>query len=239
MDLSIIIPVYNEQDKIVKDIHAASAFLSGKGMTGEIIVVNDGSTDYTAEVVRSATVDKGIKLELIDGREHTGKGYAVKTGVLRASGDRIIFIDSGNCVPYDNILKGLEVINGRDCMIAHGSRLHPESKIMRPMNLRRKLVSYLFRKYIRIRSHIPKELKDTQCGLKIYEKSVAHELYSECITNGFMFDIEIILRARKKSYGIREFPIEWTSDPDSRLSFRSVLFSIFRELRVIRQALKS
>lgn len=239
MDLSIVIPVYNEQYKIVNDINTASEFLNENNMTGEIIVVNDGSTDRTSEIVKSITVREGIALELIDEKEHIGKGYAVKTGMLRASGDRIMFIDSGNCVPYDNILKGLELINGKECMIAHGSRFHPGSRIMRPMKTSRKLASYLFRKYIHIRSRIPKELKDTQCGLKIYEKKVARELYTECITKGFMFDVEIILRAKNKSYGIREFPVEWTSDPDSRLSIQKVFFNIFRELRIIRKVLKT
>jgi hypothetical protein len=75
--------------------------------------------------------------------------------------------------------------------------------------------------------------------LKIYPKAIAHELYAACITDGFLFDIEIILRAREKGYRILEFPIDWTSDPDSRLSVRGIFPRIFSELRTIRKALKS
>jgi hypothetical protein len=91
---------------------------------------------------------------------------------------------------------------------------------------------------MRILSRIPKNLTDTQCGLKIYRKETAHELYAACITYGFLFDVEIILRARRNGYRILEFPIEWTSDPDSRLSVSRTFLSMFSELRTIRKALK-
>jgi len=181
---------------------------------------------------------KGVSLNFIDFKEHSGKGHAVRNGVLQARADLIMFIDSGSCVPFDNIEKGLEELKNKECMIAHGSRFHPESTIVRYKNPFRRFISYLFRRLIRFYSSIPGGLKDTQCGLKIYKKHVAYELFAACISDGFLFDIEIILRAQKKSYSIREFPIEWTSDPDSRLSVWKTFFNIFKELREIQRALK-
>lgn len=239
MDLSIIIPVFNEEQKISHDIVAASGFLSQNKMKGEIIVVDDGSTDRTSEVVSNTAEHKGVILRLITCKEHTGKGKAVKTGILEAGADLIMFIDSGNCVPYENLIRGIDWLNAGECDIAHGSRFLKDSLITRPRKNYRKLVSYLFRKYIRVFGRIPRHLTDTQCGLKIYGKGIAHELYAECITDGFLFDVEIILRAREKGYRIREFPIEWTSDPDSRLSVRRTLPGMFEELRSIRRALGS
>jgi dolichyl-phosphate beta-glucosyltransferase len=239
MDLSIIIPVYNEEQKIRHDITAASDFLSRHKMTGEIIVVDDGSSDQTSEVVEGTTVDEGVSLKIIAYKEHTGKGKAVKTGIMEAGSDLIMFIDSGNCVPYKNIFSGIALLKDGKCEIAHGSRFITGSLIKRSRTAYRKLVSFLFRKYIRILSPIPGDLTDTQCGLKIYRKESAHDLYGACITDGFLFDVEIILRAREKGYRIREFPIEWTSDPDSRLSVSRTLLSMFSELRSIRKALKS
>ena len=238
MDLSIVIPVYNEEQKIRHDITAASNFLSGYGMTGEIIVVDDGSSDQTSEVASNTIEDEGVSLKIIAYKEHTGKGKAVKTGIMEAGSDLIMFIDSGNCVPYENISRGIDLLKDGECEIAHGSRFLTESIITRPRKKYRKLVSFLFRKYMRILSRIPKNLTDTQCGLKIYRKETAHELYAACITDGFLFDVEIILRAREKGYRILEFPIEWTSDPDSRLSVSRTFLSIFSELRTIRKALK-
>ena len=239
MELSIVIPVYNEEQKIRHDITAASDFLSGYGMTGEIIVVDDGSTDQTSEVVLNTSVDAGVNLKIIGYKEHTGKGKAVKTGIMEACSDLIMFIDSGNCVPYENINRGITLLKDGECEIAHGSRFLTQSLITRRRKHYRKLVSFLFRKYIRVLSRIPKNLTDTQCGLKIYSKAIAHELYAECITDGFLIDVEIILRAREKGYRILEFPIDWTSDPDSRLSIRGTFLSMFSELRMIRKALKS
>ncbi len=239
MDLSIVIPVYNEEHKIRHDIVAASSFLSDCGMTGEIIVVDDGSTDQTSEFVLATAVDEGVSLKIIGYKEHTGKGKAVKTGIMEAGSDLIMFIDSGNCVPYENITRGITLLKNGECEIAHGSRFLTQSHITRPRKHYRKLVSFLFRKYIRVLSRIPEDLSDTQCGLKIYSKAIAHELYSACITDGFLFDVEIILRARGKGYRILEFPIDWTSDPDSRLSVRGTFLSMFSELRMIRKALKS
>jgi dolichyl-phosphate beta-glucosyltransferase len=157
---------------------------------------------------------------------------------MEAGSDLIMFIDSGNCVPYENISRGIDLFKDGECEMAHGSRFLTESIITRPRKQYRKLVSFLFRKYIRILSRIPKNLTDTQCGLKIYRKETAHELYAACITDGFLFDVEIILRAREKGYRILEFPIEWTSDPDSRLSVSRTFLSIFSEMRTIRKALK-
>lgn len=239
MDLSIVIPVFNEEQKIRDDIIAASYFLSASRMTGEIIVVDDGSTDLTSDVAGKTVVDERVCLKIIRYKENAGKGKAVKTGIMEASSDLIMFIDSGSCVPYENINRGIKLLKDGKCEISHGSRFLSESHIMRSRTAYRKLVSYLFRKYIRVLSRIPKNLTDTQCGLKIYPKAIAQELYAACITDGFLFDIEIILRARENGYRIVEFPIEWTSDPDSRLSVSSTLISMFSELRKIRKALKS
>jgi dolichyl-phosphate beta-glucosyltransferase len=238
MYLSIVIPVYNEEQKIRHDIRAASGFLLGQGLSGEIIVVDDGSTDRTSEVALNTPVDEGVNLKITGYKEHTGKGKAVKTGIMEAASDFVIFIDSGSCVPYENITRGINLLNAGEGEIAHGSRFLDESMIKRSRTPFRKLVSFLFRKFIRILSRIPRNLTDTQCGLKIYPREIAHGLYAECITDGFLFDIEIILRAREKGYRILEFPIEWTSDPDSRLSVGSTFLSIFTELRTIRRALK-
>lgn len=238
MDLSIVIPVYNEEQKIRDDITAASDFLSRHKITGEIIVVDDGSSDQTSKVVKSTIVDEDVSLKILGYKEHTGKGRAVRTGVMEAGSDLIMFIDSGNCVPFENISRGIALLKDGKCEIAHASRFLPGSIIKRSRTAYRKLVSFLFRKYIRILSRIPGNLTDTQCGLKIYRRETAHDLYGACITDGFLFDVEIILRAREEGYQIQEFPIEWTSDPDSRLSVGRTLLSMFSELRSIRKALK-
>lgn len=235
MDLSIIIPVYNEKDKIAEDIKAAEEFMFTNSIQGEIIIVDDGSYDDTAGFARNVPVNSAIDFKVIDYKPHTGKGYAVKAGILEAVSECIMFIDSGSCVPFSNIMRGIRLIHDDICDISHGSRDLPESRIIKRKKWYRKLASFFFRKFIQMYVDIPSHLTDTQCGLKIYRKEIAHELYKECMTQGFMFDIEIILRAQKKGYRIKEFPVEWTSDPDSRLSLFRTLFSIFPEIRKIKE----
>ncbi len=231
MDLSIIIPVYNEGRKIDKDIQLAAQFLSFNKMSGEIIISDDGSTDDTMDILGKIRNELDMPLRIIDNKNHKGKGYAVKSGILEAQGKVILFIDSGACVPYDEILPGIDMISKGQCEIAHGSRFLKDSLITGRKQWYRRLMSYAFRKFIHLWARIPYNLTDTQCGLKIYKREVALELYGQCITEGFMFDVEIILRAVKAGYKIKEFPISWTADLDSRLSVTATFFSIFTELR--------
>jgi len=238
MDLSIIIPVYNEGNKIDKDIQLAAQFLHLSNISGEIIISDDGSTDDTVNLLEKIRNKLHIPLKIIANKDHRGKGHAVKSGILKAQGKLALFIDSGACVPYDDILPGIDMINKGQCEIAHGSRFLKNSLIARKKQWYRRLMSYAFRMFIQIWAKIPNNLTDTQCGLKIYKREVAHELYRQCITEGFMFDVEIILRAAKAGYKIEEFPISWTADLDSRLSVTTTFFQMLSELARIKKKIK-
>jgi len=237
MDLSIVIPALNESKKIARDIEMAAMFLEGNNFEGEIIVVDDGSTDGTCEVAKSVKVPPSITLKVIRYQQNRGKGYAVRTGIKETSGEYVMFADSGCCVPYGNALQGLEMLKDGTCDIAHGSRKLIESDIQQDQPWRRRISSRLFKWLINKLLQIPRGLTDTQCGFKIYKGDVARQLYDQCISDGFMFDIEIILRAQKRGYRIEEFPIEWVCDPDSRLSLSRVPWPVISELRAIKRAL--
>lgn len=238
MDLSIIIPVFNEGKKIEKDLQQAAQFLFSQKMTGEIIISDDGSTDDTLHFLNNIEIDPPISLKILDNRDHKGKGYAVKAGIMESSSDLILFIDSGSCVPYSDLLPGINMIRTGQCDIAHGSRFMKDSKITRKKQWYRRIMSSAFRRFIHLWARIPEHLTDTQCGLKIYKKEAAFKLYQLCITEGFMFDIEIILRAVKAGYKIREFPITWTADLDSRLSPAASFFQMISELGSIKRNIR-
>jgi dolichyl-phosphate beta-glucosyltransferase len=234
MELSIVIPVFNEGRKVDKDLLLATRFLEERGLSGEIILSDDGSTDDTLDIPEQVSHQIKVPLRIFHHAAHKGKGSVVRAGILKAQGDVVLFIDSGACVPYDDVLPGLEMIRTGACDIAHGSRFLPTSTITKkPWH--REILSFLFRKFIVSWIKVPYELTDTQCGLKMYRKEVAQELYKQCLTEGFMFDIEIILRAGKASYHIREFPVTWTADPDSRLSVAKTFLSIIPELQRIKR----
>lgn len=237
MDLSIVMPALEESKKIGRDIEAAAEFLKGSGLEGEIIVVDDGSKDDTCGAARRVEIPSGIPLKVIRYGIHRGKGYAVCEGMKQTSGEYVMFADSGCCVPYENSLRGLTMLKEDVCDIAHGSRKLLASDIREKQPWCRRICAGLFKWLINKVLQIPPELTDTQCGFKIYRGDVARELYNECISDGFMFDVEIILRAQKQGYRIKEFPIEWTCDRDSRLSLLRTPEHVLAELRAVKRSL--
>jgi dolichyl-phosphate beta-glucosyltransferase len=235
MDLSLVIPAYNESKKIARDIQAAARFFGQERLRGEIIVVDDGSEDGTATVAENAGTPAATTLRVIRNDRHRGKGFAVRTGILQTRGEFVMFADSGLPVPYDNALRGLRLLQNGSCELAHASRRLPESVIRRPQPWQRRLLSLCFHGLVIFLLKIPKRLSDTQCGFKIYRGEIARELFAECFTEGFMFDLEIILRALQRGYRIEEFPVEWTCDPDSRLSVTRSPRRILSELMALKK----
>jgi len=210
MDISIVIPALDEGKKIGRDVEAAATFLEGSHLAGEIIVVDDGSEDNTAEAAKNALADPpvGIEVKVERYTHHRGKGYAIRTGVKQTSGEYVMFADSGCCVPYEDVLRGLALLKSGACDIAQGSRKMEGCHIQEKQSLYRR-----------------------------YKGDVARHLYGECITDGFMFDVEIILRAQKEGYRIKEFPVDWTCDRDSRLSPTRNLWRVLFELITIKRVL--
>ena len=237
MDLSIVIPAFEENKKIARDIESAGTFLVGSDLAGEIIVVDDGSADKTSETAKKAVLPPQVHLQVIRYDRHQGKGYAVRTGVSRSKGKYVMFADSGCCVPYSNTLKGLEMLKAGDCDIAHGSRKLAESNIQRKQPWHRRVCSSLFKWFVHQSMGIPHELTDTQCGFKIYTGDIARKLYAQCVTTGFMFDVEIIIRALRQNLRIKEFPIDWVCDRDSRLSLTKTPLPVIRELIRLKRVL--
>ncbi|HXX64068.1 MAG TPA: glycosyltransferase, partial [Bacteroidota bacterium] len=218
--LSIVIPAFEEERKIAQDVRAAAAFLVSQKIAGEIIVCEDGSRDRTARIAQSVELPQEVRCTVISSPRHLGKGAAVRSGVLASQGEYVLFADCGLTVPYENALNGLRLLKDGHADLAHGSRSLPGSIIRKDRDWDRKLISRLFHALVVLAMHIPVQLTDTQCGFKMYSGEEARELYSACTTDGFMFDIEIILLATRRELKIVEFPIEWTCDRDSRLGIR-------------------
>jgi dolichyl-phosphate beta-glucosyltransferase len=235
MDLSVVIPVFNESEKIAIDLRNALLFFREYDINGEIIVVDDGSTDQTGNLVKREIEKHGKNIHLISHSPNKGKGYAVRQGILRSTGKIVMFIDSGNCVPYTDILPAIQMIEEGRTDIAHASRYMAGSRITVRRRLHRRLISWLFRRFTRFYLNLPAEVTDSQCGLNLYRGDIARELYSGCRSSGFLFDVEIILKARQKGYRFVEFPVCWTPDHDSRLKPFDLLFKIGRELRQIKK----
>ena len=236
MDFSIIIPAFNEGNKIATDVLAAAEFIADHFKSGEIIVVDDGSTDDTAKNAETPT-PANISLHVISYDNNRGKGYAVRRGMLESKGNYVMFADSGLCIPYENALHGFKLINSGVCDIAHGSRKRTDSVIVKEHLKSRQVTSKLFLWFLRTWMKLPRHLTDTQCGFKLYNGDVGRNIYAECKNDGFIFDIETILRATQNGYRIEEFPVEWTADTDTRLVLAKMPQHVFASLRALKKDL--
>jgi glycosyltransferase involved in cell wall biosynthesis len=213
-DLTIVIPAYKEAAKIDRDVEAADAFLRQRQLDGEIIVVDDGSSDGTATAAR-ALQSKYPDLRVVSYARNRGKGHALAQGIALAQGRHVMFADAGLCVPYDVASIGLMMLELGMCDIAHGSR-RMRGSVLRRQPLYRRVGSVVYSWVVHFLMGVPWYVSDTQCGFKIYRHDLAKELYGELVTDGFMFDIEVILRALGRKSRILEFPVLWSNDADTR-----------------------
>lgn len=231
---SLIIPVLNEATKIEHDVRTAFSFFEIRDWSLELIVSDDGSTDGTQQIVRQLQREFGQDLKLIESEKHYGKGHAVRQGLLAASGRFVAFMDSGGTVPLSYLLRGLNLISSHQCEIAAGSRFLPDSRITVPMPFKRRLLSFLFRRWVHFYLKLPKAISDPQCGFKVFDGQVARQLAQQATMDGFLFDLEFYFLAGRNSWRWREFAIEWRCDRDSRLSVGREFFSILRDLKTLR-----
>jgi len=228
--LSVIIPAYNEEKRLPKTINEIFDYLSKKNFSFEVIVVNDGSKDKTAEIVKEL-MKKYPNLKLIDNKENKGKGAAVRQGMLEAQGKFRLFSDADHSTPISEIEKFLpEFEKGADVVIASrdikGAILDPPQPLFRRFvgegfKILRKIVLDLW------------EIQDTQCGFKCFKAEVVEKIFSKCKINRFAFDPEILILAKRAGYKIKEIPVYWRNDPESKVKFKSI-FNMAKDLFKIR-----
>jgi len=229
--LSVVVPSYNEENKIEKDIKLLYEYFNKQTYNFEIIIVNDGSKDKTLDILTKIK-ERHKNLKIVSYPENKGKGYAVKTGVLQATGKYILFVDAGYCVPFHETEKGINFLeNGYD--IAIGSRLLSESEIVIKQPFYRTISGRIFASITRAIVNI-KGIVDTQCGFKFFKKEVAQKILSQQKINGFIFDVEVLSIAQRLGYTIKEFPLKWSCDFDTRLNPRREFLKILRDLVRIR-----
>lgn len=221
MRLSVIIPVYNEEKRLGKTLSSINDYLSKQIYDSEILVVDNGSTDGTAGVVRM--LDGKIKgLKLVQGSSAEGKGFAVKKGMLEALGDYRIFTDADNSTSIDQIEKMWpEFEKGFDVVI--GSR-DIKGAVLNPPQpwLRRVILGDGFKLYRKIIIGLW-GIEDTQCGFKGFKKVAAERIFQKSKISGWTFDVEILILAKKMGYKIKEIPVNWENDPNSKVKLNSII----------------
>jgi dolichyl-phosphate beta-glucosyltransferase len=238
MDISIVIPAFNEAGKIGHDVEAAAAFLSRNGFGGEVIVVDDGSSDDTAAEARRASVTPPIRKTVLRLESNSGKGAAVQRGILESRGEVVLYADSGSCIPYANALPVIRRIAAGELDIGLASRRLKGTVIKRDRPLRRRIISRSFHRAAVSIAGLPRWITDSQCGFKVYGGNAARDLFAGLATPGFLFELEIILKALRRGYRLEEFPVEWTCDLDSRLRPASQAGGVLKELLRVRSLAK-
>lgn len=229
--LSVVVPVFNEEKKIEQDMAMIYGYFEKQNYSFEVVVVDDGSADGTLEKLKM--LEKKYRgMRIVHYKPNHGKGCAVKTGILHSQGDYVLFADAGGCVPYGEVEKGLVVLkNGYD--VAIGSRALVDSNIVVLQPRYRQIGGRLFWYAVRFFIGI-KGLSDTQCGFKIFKREVAHEIFENVKIDGFMFDAEWILIAQKLGCKMKEFPVQWACDKDSRFRPFPGMFRVIYDLIRIR-----
>jgi len=226
--LSIVVPAYNEGKRIEKTLREMSAFLQKQAFTYEILVVNDGSKDNTAEVVSGLSAQIA-NLKLIDNKENHGKGWVVKQGMLEATGDIRLFMDADNSTKVDEITKFLPYFEqGYDLVI--GSRRISGAVIAVHQPWFRDLQGSIFRLIVHIL--VPLGVTDSQCGFKAFTDKAAKAIFSKQRIFRWAFDVEILALARKMKFKIKETPITWVNDVESHVKLSGKIKMLFEVIQV-------
>ncbi len=228
--ISIVIPAYNEAERIGPAIKTISDYFSSKAKSFEILVVNDGSKDTTNHVVLDwAKRIQGVKL--LDSSINQGKGASVKKGIIHASNALILLTDADLSTPIEEFEKLFPWIqNGYDIVI--GSRGMKESEIILRQPWYRQIMGKTFN--ILVRTLIINNFRDTQCGFKLFKHEVAREIFEASKINGFAFDVEILFIAKKMGYKTMEVPVRWIDSPRSKVNLVRDPFKMFLDLLKIK-----
>jgi dolichyl-phosphate beta-glucosyltransferase len=203
LELSIIIPAYNEEALIVNTLESLRSYMAARPEQDEIIVVDDGSQDKTAESIQDWQKQTTANLQLLINQKNMGKGFSIRRGVQASRGQYVIFIDAD--LPYelyaiDSFLSALK--NGYD--LAVGSRVLPGSEV-RGVPFYRYMAGQVFSWMVQV--VLFTGLPDTQCGFKSFRSEAAKEIFRRTSIDGFGFDVEMLFVARKLKFAIRPVPV--------------------------------
>jgi dolichyl-phosphate beta-glucosyltransferase len=213
-DLSVIIPAYNEELRLEPTVRDAVAYFRSTGRPFELIVVDDGSRDDTSALAHRLSEELS-EVRLIRLAANHGKGYAVRTGVVNARGRSVLFADADGATPFQEIER-LESALAEGAEVAIGSRALEAQGVRVQAKFYRRVIGRTFHALVELLT--VRNVKDTQCGFKLFRAPVAHDLFSRMRMNGFSFDVELLVMAGRRGYRVAEVPVNWTHQPGSKVN---------------------
>lgn len=212
-ELTVIIPCFNEERRLPATLARLREYLGGRDLRYELLVVDDGSLDGTLTAARDAAL-AAPEIQVLHYGGNRGKGFAVAYGAMRARGGLVLFSDADLSTPIEE-LEEFERAARRGADIVIGSRALPESRLEVRQPWWRERTGRLMNRLIRRLSGLP--YADTQCGFKLFSRRAARAIFSQLTVERWMFDVEVLVLARKLNLVVEERPVRWLNSGESRV----------------------
>lgn len=227
--ISIVIPVFNEENRLKKSLDEIFEFLKNFNEQTEVIIVDDGSWDSTAQILDSYRQKYNLKSVIL--KTNQGKGAAIRTGISSASGEKILFTDIDLSVPIDFLTSFNEALSG-DVDIVIGSREHPDSQIEVKQFWLREAAGYSFT--VLTNAILQVGASDFTCGFKLFRREAARKIFAKQLINRWTFDAETLFLAKKYEFEVKEMPVVWKHGEGSKVKFPQDLIESFFALLQVR-----
>jgi dolichyl-phosphate beta-glucosyltransferase len=215
--LSIVIPAYNEQERLVASLASIASYIDAGELDAEVLVVDDGSKDKTAELAEGALA--GRRGRVVRNGDNRGKGYSVRHGLLESRGRFVLVTDADHSTPIEQHAKLAKAMRDRDVDVVIGSRALPESDVRVRQGWAREAMGRRFNTIIRASTGLP--FRDTQCGFKLMDRERVRPLFDKMVVNGFAYDVELLFLCAKFGLSVAEVPVTWSNSEGSKVSIVS------------------
>jgi glycosyltransferase involved in cell wall biosynthesis len=228
--LSVVIPAFNEERRLPDTLENLVSFFDKLALDAlEILIVDDGSTDGTADVVR-CRAQSDARFRLLQNPGNRGKGYAVRHGMLQAQGEWRLLTDADLSTPITEVSKLHSAAGANNAAVAIGSRALDRSLIARHQSFFREFGGRFFNVVMRGITGLP--FGDTQCGFKLYRADAAEAIFSRQRLDGFSFDVEDMFIAQRLGITVTEVPVAWANAEGTKVSLRSTLRAFTDLIRI-------
>jgi len=232
--LSIVVPAYNEARRLPPTMAVLAEFFRDFTRGYEVLIVVERSTDGTLEIATELAAQQA-HFQVIDNGPQRGKGHAVRSGMLHARGEFVIYMDADLSVPLAEVpafLRKLEEDPKVDVLV--GNRQHSRSRITRRQSALRERMGKVFNRILRSLALV--DLRDTQCGFKAFRRGACREIFTRQKIDGFAFDVEVLLLAKRLGCVTDDLPVEWVNSPESHVNILSDSLRMLRDAWRVRQS---
>jgi glycosyltransferase involved in cell wall biosynthesis len=229
--LSVVIPAYNEGERIGATLDKIREYLASKCFVAEVLVVDDGSTDNTAGLLR-AVAARWSEFRILTNTRNRGKGFSVRRGVLEANGAFVLFTDADLSGPIGEADKLMQALESAGADAAVGSRALNRSLVGVRQPWRREYAGRFFNLLVRFFTGL--RIRDTQCGLKLFRRGSTRHAFESLQVTGFGFDPELLFLIERRGGNVVEVPVRWNNNPATKVHFLRDSIQMFLDLVTLR-----